>query len=324
MPQPTKVSQPVDVLAEILDAVRLQEGQAEALNAPAEFGGDGLEAGGKVVIFVQRAGQCVGSVAGGPIELAAGDALALLRVSDRWKLTFMPSPPDAHGEFLRPSGLRETGRAAGGALSFLRCSCRFADPEQNLLFRALPQVLHVRNRQWPDFGWFEPTNAWIEVEAALQRPGAGVVINRLIELLWVQLVRTHVVTTPSATHGWLRALSDAQIGGALSMIHAQPATQFTVAGLAHAVGMSRSAFASLFAHLVGEPPLRYIVRWRMLKASQLLRGDSHALSDVAAIVGYESEAAFSKAFKRWSGQAPGTYRRARRQESVLGTQSLPG
>jgi AraC-like DNA-binding protein len=150
------------------------------------------------------------------------------------------------------------------------------------------------------------------------------VVCRLVELLWVQVVRTHIATTPVASHGWLRALSDAQIGGALSLIHDKPAATFTVAGLAQAVGMSRSAFASQFTRLVGEPPLHYIARWRMLKASQLLKEDRLTLAEVANAVGYESEAAFSKAFKRWSGQAPGSYRRVRRSEPLSATQLLAG
>jgi AraC-like DNA-binding protein len=151
------------------------------------------------------------------------------------------------------------------------------------------------------------------------------VIHRVLELLLIQLVRTHITTTQAASHGWLRALSDAQIGGALGMIHETPAATFTVAGLAHAVGMSRSAFASQFTRLVGEPPLHYVARWRMLKAAQLLKDNKLTLAEIAASVGYESEAAFSKAFKRWSGQAPGCYRRDRRSsESSEPPQALAG
>jgi AraC-like DNA-binding protein len=109
------------------------------------------------------------------------------------------------------------------------------------------------------------------------------------------------------------------------MIHEKPASTFTVAGLAHAVGMSRSAFASQFTRLVGEPPLHYVARWRMLKAAQLLKDNRLALAEIAASVGYESEAAFSKAFKRWSGQAPGCYRRERRSSFVSdSTQAMAG
>jgi AraC-like DNA-binding protein len=108
------------------------------------------------------------------------------------------------------------------------------------------------------------------------------------------------------------------------LIHDKPAATFTVAGLAQAVGMSRSAFASLFTRLVGEPPLHYVARWRMLKAAQLLKEDKQTLAEVANAVGYESEAAFSKAFKRWSGQAPGSYRRDRRSEPHSATQRLAG
>jgi AraC-like DNA-binding protein len=109
------------------------------------------------------------------------------------------------------------------------------------------------------------------------------------------------------------------------MIHEKPAEMFTVAGLAHAVGMSRSAFASQFTRLVGEPPLHYVARWRMLKAGLLLKDNKLTLAEIAATVGYESEAAFSKAFKRWSGQSPGYYRRESRVSEVpLASQALVG
>jgi AraC-like DNA-binding protein len=138
------------------------------------------------------------------------------------------------------------------------------------------------------------------------------------------MVRAHIAATQVVSQGWLRALSDTQIGGALGLIHEKPATAFTVASLAQAVGMSRSAFASQFTRLVGEPPLHYVARWRMLKAAHLLKEDKQTLAEVAIAVGYESEAAFSKAFKRWSGQAPGSFRRERRCESGGSPQRLVG
>ena len=142
-------------------------------------------------------------------------------------------------------------------------------------------------------------------------------MSRLADVLFIQIVRGHLATLDPEASGWLSALGDAQIGAALGLIHESPESAWTVQSLASSAGMSRSAFASRFTRLVGEPPLHYLTRWRMQKAQSLLRDGRASLSDVAARVGYDSEAAFSKAFKRAVGAAPGAYRR-RAKRSGLG------
>ena len=149
-------------------------------------------------------------------------------------------------------------------------------------------------------------------EAASGRPGARTVVSRLADILFIQIVRGFLSSTPVSHRGWLRALNEPQIGAALGLIHQDPRQPWTVAMLASKVGMSRSTFAGRFAELVGEPPLHYVTRWRMQRAASLLREGRATLADIADRVGYESEAAFSKAFKRWVGAAPGAYRRASR------------
>jgi AraC-like DNA-binding protein len=319
----TEVGQSVDVLAEILDTVHVQVAEASVIWADQGLKGEDIETAG-VVIFVVRAGCVVCELGGQRIEIDEGDAIALLRGGAGPGPEGEPSRRNSCIESLHQIKEADAVRALVGQGSVLRCACHFADPEKNPLLGAMPRFIHVKRHQWVEAQWLEPTVAWIEREAAAKSPGTSVVVNRLIELLWIQLVRTHIATTPDATRGWLRALSDAQIGGALCLIHEKPAASFTVAGLAQAVGMSRSAFASQFTRLVGEPPLHYVARWRMLKASQLLKQDKQTLAEVAIAVGYESEAAFSKAFKRWSGQAPGSYRRDQRTDPAPVAQMLAG
>jgi AraC-like DNA-binding protein len=319
----TEVGQSVDILAEILDTVHVQAARAEVLRIDREMMGQAIQAGG-VVVFVVRAGHLVGDFGGEPVEIGPGDVVAVLRPGQRFSLGLPATPRDSGIRLLDSAAATNSVGPSVADASVLRCACVFADPERNPLLGALPPIIHVLPRQWIDAQWLEPTVAWIEREVLTTSPGAQVVANRLIELLWVQLVRTHIATTPVASHGWLRALSDPQISGALSLIHGQPAAPFTVAGLAQTVGMSRSAFASQFARLVGEPPLHYVARWRMLKAAQLLKEDKQALAEVATAVGYESEAAFSKAFRRWSGQAPGSFRRDRRSVPADVAQLLTG
>ncbi len=136
-------------------------------------------------------------------------------------------------------------------------------------------------------------------------------MSRLADILLVQAIRAYIARTDCKEHG-LRALADPYIGKALGLIHEQPAEPWTVEGLAAAVAMSRSGFAARFTALVGEPPLEYLARWRMTKAAQFLRESNLSMIEVAGHVGYQSEASFNRAFKRWEGVAPGAYRRHRR------------
>jgi AraC-like DNA-binding protein len=144
-------------------------------------------------------------------------------------------------------------------------------------------------------------------EMAEQAPGSEVVATRLAEVLFIQVLRAHIASGPERNKGWLRAVFHPQMGTALSAIHDSVNTPWTVESLAEAAGMSRSAFAARFKELLGQPPLEYVTEWRMQKAMQLLRQRDKKLIDVARLVGYESDAAFSKAFKRVVGAKPGEY-----------------
>lgn len=306
MPDRAESGQSVDVLTEILDTIHLQEATVRASAVEGELPCDGGEPS-QVEILIVLEGQLAVRCRGTRLEMERGDALALIRTE-----------ADLESGVPRYSGIEcNAGSVPSNACgTVLYCSCRFASQDKNPLLNALPPIMRVDGQQWARGEWLPTTLEWLKREVGSKEPGARVVVKRLVELVWIQLVRAHIATSPAVTHGWLRALSDAQIGSALALIHEQPATEFTVAGLAQAVGMSRSAFASQFTRLVGEPPLHYVARWRMLKASRLLKEDRQTLAEVAVAVGYDSEAAFSKAFKRWCGQAPGSYRRETRRESL--------
>jgi AraC-like DNA-binding protein len=180
----------------------------------------------------------------------------------------------------------------------------------------LPPVIVLPGELSRSVHWLEPTLKFIACEAQSGRPGAQTVVSRLADVLFIQIVRGYLATLPASSSGWLGALGDSQIGAALGFIHQSPELDWTVQSLAAKVAMSRSAFASRFARLVGEPPLAYVTRWRMQKAAGLLRQSSATLANIAERVGYDSEAAFSKAFKRAVGSAPGAYRRAAKASNL--------
>jgi transcriptional regulator GlxA family with amidase domain len=190
------------------------------------------------------------------------------------------------------------------------------DGAHHPLLPVLPKVIALRARDGHAAAWLAPTLSFLAAEAGTELPGARTVVSRLADILFIQVVRAHLGSAPEQVSGWLGALRDPQIGSALGCMHEDPAHPWTVEALAQRVAMSRSTFAARFAEIVGEPPLHYLTRWRMQKARSLLREGRVPLSEVAARVGYDSEAAFSKAFKRAVGEAPGAYRRASRARAV--------
>jgi AraC-like DNA-binding protein len=177
----------------------------------------------------------------------------------------------------------------------------------------LPPLIHLRGHEGRSTDAVEALLAMMACEVQSGLPGAQTLLRRLADMLFIHIIRAWIEDNRDGTHGWLAALRDAQIGAALSMMHQDLATGWTVGSLATHVAMSRSAFAERFSALVGEAPLRYLTRWRMHTAAHLLVAQQLPLTEVAARVGYESEFAFSKAFKRQYDVPPGKYRKMLKQ-----------
>jgi AraC-like DNA-binding protein len=311
----------MDVLTDVLETVRVVAACYGRLEATAPWG-IRVRPGDDAKFHVVLEGHARLSVDGvdEAIELSAGDIVALPHghahsLSDDPSITAQPLE-----ELLlcRPRGDSSVLRLGGGGQSSTIVSgrFRFEDRRNNPLLSVLPPVITLRGEMGKSVRWLEPTLKFIACEAQSGRPGSQTVIARLADVLFIQIVRGHLASLPLNGSGWLGALADAQIGSALGHIHQSPEQDWTVQSLASKVAMSRSAFASRFMRLVGEPPLSYVTRWRMQKAASMLRDGKQTLAAVAARVGYDSEAAFSKAFKRAVGSAPGAYRRALRGSSL--------
>ena len=169
---------------------------------------------------------------------------------------------------------------------------------------SLPAVIHIARADGQTTGWLEGLAHFMMVEAHEVHPGSSLMISRLIDVLVIRILRTWAQTEKAGDTGWLGALADARISRALKAVHDEPFRRWSVAELAHVAGMSRSSFAERFSTLVKEPPLSYQSRWRLTLAHTLLRQGDVRVSDVARKVGYDSEAAFSRAFKAQFGLAP--------------------
>jgi AraC-like DNA-binding protein len=199
----------------------------------------------------------------------------------------------------------------GGAPTGLICGAvRFAHPAAGNLIEILPSTIHIEAAGSPRLEWMQSLLRMMASEAAELRPGGEAVITRLGDILVIQAIRAWIESDPAAQRGWLGALQDPQIGRAISSIHRDPARNWTVASLAKELAMSRSAFAARFTELVGEPAMSYVARWRMHVAVAALKEEGATVGQLADRLGYRSEAAFSRAFKRVVGVSPGAIRRS--------------
>jgi AraC-like DNA-binding protein len=200
----------------------------------------------------------------------------------------------------------------GGAITrfvcgYIACSRSMSRP----LFKALPRLSRIPIGEGPAAALMRELFRVGVRESSASRPGAESMLAKVSELMFVEAMRRHVDTLPPGGTGWLTGVRDAQVGRALSLLHGDPARAWTVDELAREVALSRSALAERFAMLVGEPPIQYLMSWRLALAAQALRGGREAIAHVAERAGYESEAAFSRAFKREFGLPPGAWRKGR-------------
>lgn len=269
---------------------------------------------GWLMFHVVTAGRCWLEVEGAePMLLQMGD-LALVPHGEGHSLV---SEPGNDGVDLMQSPRQDISERyeiirldGGGAPTSLLCgTVRFDHPAARHLVSLLPRTILVDRWRSPESEWIASTVRFMATEAEALRAGGETIITRLADILVIQAIRAWIEQDPAAQTGWLGALRDRQIGRAITHIHRDPARNWTVAKLAAEVAMSRSAFASRFTDLVGEPPMQYLTRWRMHVALGWLQEEEATIGELALRLGYGSEAAFSRAFKRYVGVAPGAVRR---------------
>jgi AraC-like DNA-binding protein len=183
----------------------------------------------------------------------------------------------------------------------------------NPLIDALPEQLTVHGG---DSSWLQTFSSHALAEARASRPGGELVVTRLAELMFIEVVRRHAESLPPESRGWLAGSRDPIVGRAIAMLHERPAHPWGLAELAEASATSRTVLAERFTELVGLAPMQYLARWRMQLAAELLDHSNDKLPAIAARVGYASEAAFSRAFKKLVGRSPSEWR-ARRADSQL-------
>ena len=202
----------------------------------------------------------------------------------------------------------------GGGGAPTRMVCGYLACESALfdtVLAALPRLMIVPMRDTPSGQWLMSSIRFSLAECSAPKAGAGTVLAKLSELMFVEAIRRHIESLPPEQQGWLAGLRDRFVGKALALMHSKPAHGWTVDELASQVGLSRSALGDRFGALIGCAPMHYLTRWRLQLAADLLRTSRRPLAAIAAEVGYDSEAAFSRAFKRELGTAPTVWRRSR-------------
>ena len=275
---------------------------------------------GSLMLYIVMSGECWLERPGAePGILRPGD-LALVHADEGHQLTSGHGVPavqfrDLPHE-LQTERYEVVRMGGGGEMTTLLCGAvRFDHPAAHHLVTQFPKTVSIEATGSPEMEWIQSTIRFIATEAGSLRPGVETVITRLADSLVIQAIRTWIEREPDALPGWLGALREERIGRAIMLVHREPARGWSVATLAAEVAMSRSAFAARFTDLVGESPMQYVTRWRMQTAMTLLADDDRVtVSEVADRLGYRSEAAFSRAFKRFTGVSPGTNRRAERGE----------
>lgn len=267
---------------------------------------------------IVAAGSCWLQMVGAPsrIRLEAGDFVVIPRAD----LHVISDEPTSHAVGLldllkanRPGPNGELNAGGAGSVSTLVCGgMAFDNVNINPLFAALPPLIQVKGSEDGGAPWLRLTVQHVIDELDANRPGVDAVVGRLADILFIGAVRSYVEESLArAESGWLAAVRDKQVGRAIALLHAEPSRPWTVEMLADRVALSRSAFASRFTQLVGEPPLRYLTRVRMDAAARRLRATSDKLVRVSTAAGYDSVAAFTRAFERHLGLTPGEYRRTR-------------
>jgi AraC-like DNA-binding protein len=313
----------MDALSEVLRLVRL----TGAVFLDAEFGApwcigapSGVElctehmphAQHVVIYHLVSEGACEVALDGFAPRTARTGDLVIIPSGEKHSLGSDLSRPRARLLVRRgPDDVPQVRHGGDGARTRMVCGYLACDSGLfDTILAALPRVMIVDMREGPGAQWLTSSIRFSLAESTARRAGAGTVLAKLSELMFVEAIRRHIESLPAEQTGWLAGLRDRFVGKSLGLMHAKPAHPWTVDELAGRVGLSRSALAERFTGLVGAPPMQYLTRWRLQLAADLLRsGRRGGVAAIAVEVGYESEAAFNRAFKRELGTTPAAWRR---------------
>jgi AraC-like DNA-binding protein len=254
------------------------------------------------------------------VPIAEGDILILPRDEDHTVSNGAPASYVDSGKSLGKFlvGDLKTMRLGGGGEA-TRFVCGYFGCERHadrLFLAGLPRMIRINLRGDPAGAWLESSVRHLVSEAGTARPGQTILLSKMAEALFIETLRRYMAALPPEQTGWLAGARDSVVGAALAALHRAPGDHWSLDALAAACAASRSVVAERFVRFLGEPPLAYLARWRLQLAARLLRTTRRSVIEIAAEVGYESEAAFNRAFKREFGVPPGRFRRTAMDATV--------
>jgi len=264
-----------------------------------------------VKCYAMLAGQCWLVVEGvpEPVLLQAGDCFLLPRGLPFRLATDLSLEPMAYTDTFARLGLRsEATGVTAGARFIAGGHFALTGGHAEMILQSLPPIVHIRRES--DRAAMRWSLERMREELSDPQPGGSLIAQQLAYMMLIQALRLHLADAASAGRGWLSALADKQMSIAIASMHSDPGSPWTLQSLAERVGMSRSVFALRFRETVGATPMEYLARWRMLLAADRLKNSSDGLSAIAQSLGYESESAFGKAFRRVMGCSPRQYTRS--------------
>ena len=279
------------------------------------------EAESPAVFHLVVSGECLVQAFGGePLRLREGEAVLLVK-GGQHRLASSAEAPDVTFTSLVKAPIAgeliPIRHGGGGARTRLvSCLASMERPLCDPLLKALPPVLRADLRGSPAARLIEDALGFSLSETEAPRAGGVATLAKLAELVFIDIVRRHVESTPAGASGWIAGLNDRYIGRALALMHGKPGEDWTVEKLARQVRMSRSALAERFVQILGEPPITYLSRWRLRLAAQKLASTRRTVESIAADAGYESSGAFSHAFKRTFGKPPSIWRKKTRRATA--------
>lgn len=311
----------MDVLSKILSSVHLASEIYLSVEMSAPWGVSFPDQPDRALFYVVSRGSCYIDVEGddGPLPLVGGDLLMLPAGSPHTMKDRPHTPTTPVEQVVKLGVYDENGvfRHGGGGekTSMIVGRFRFENHAAIPLLSAMPRLIRISDDIAHSVPGLSATLRLLSAEPTSNLPGKDILMDRLADVLFVQMLRAFVVQEEQegrsyeSRAGLIQALMDPELSKALTLMHTKPEHQWTVAELAERVGMSRTAFALRFKAKAGVGPLEHLTRWRVQKACELLREGRRTLDEVAWRVGYESGAAFSRAFKRQTGVAPGAFRK---------------
>jgi AraC-like DNA-binding protein len=318
----------MDLLSEVLRTVQLNGAifYNAAFSCPWSFRSPasgalarwiGSNAGHVIVYHLVTTGEAwIRLEEGPPVSLTAGDIVVFPNGDPHLMGNGAPTEPfdnEKDLERILTHGVEPVHRGGGGEITRFVCGYLTCDPQiHTVLLSGLPRLLKVNIRNDPAGSWLENSILFSVAAAQSGHAGSEALLAKLSEALFIETLRQYVVRLPHSETGWMAGARDPDVGKALALLHRTPAHPWTIANLAEEVGVSRSVLAERFRHYLGEPPMSYLARWRRQLGARMLTRTNASVAEIALEAGYDSEAAFNRAFKREFGVPPARFRRQAR------------